>query len=899
MSTLPIPSTRVSDYLVRERLVQQSQSDQLEIFRLQNQISTGRRIFQPSEDGPAALRAITLQRSIERNDQLQTNLLSAKSTLGEADTALRGVANRINETRALAIGSSGSVQTDEERQTIRTGVLASLDQLVTFANSRSQESYLFAGSRALSAPYVQRDGYVEYLGNEVTQQQRVDTGVLFDVNVPGDEAFGGLSEPVRGSVDLNPHTTADTLLSSLDGGAGVVVDGSIEIAYFAHSSVVEAETATIDLSGAKTLGDVARLIEENGPPSANLRASVGPTGLIIETEPGSATPGSIAIREVAGGATARRLGIAEETQTTQVTGEDLNPALRLTTPLADLLGTKSAARLQLPGEGNDLILTATANGDGFDGTLVSFVGGATVGNESAVFTPGTPPTLVVTIADGQSTATGVAAAINNIAGQPFEAEIDYRDVSNVGASGSGVVTASLTPVGTTDTAGSGQTLDLASGLLVTNGGDPFVIDTSSAETVEDLLNLLNNPDNGLLASINSSGSGIDIRTRRSGADFSIGENGGTLATELGVRTYTGASRLEDFNRGSGVLIDGETPEEFAALNSFQITLLDRGTSTVFNIDLAGAVSPEGQTSGVETVDEVIAAIAAQTGGALTAELAATGNGIVLRRADDVDPALPATGTFNLANGSFDITTTQLGDAANDPDINVVVVDGTDTGAIYDADAGTITVTLDITNDVPNLNLNTQVANVAAAIDALPEFSVSNVVSTGAAVAETTVGGALTGGYDTDSILITGNAAQRLGFFDDDQSGRLSNNTSVTSSDVNTIEVDSVFNSLIRLADALDRGAEGVPDVGEAINRLDVDLDRATNARGELGARVNTLDNLKIRLEDEEVQLRSSLSLEIDVDLTEAISDFTARQFSLQASLQSTASILQLSLLDYL
>jgi flagellin-like hook-associated protein FlgL len=46
-------------------------------------------------------------------------------------------------------------------------------------------------------------------------------------------------------------------------------------------------------------------------------------------------------------------------------------------------------------------------------------------------------------------------------------------------------------------------------------------------------------------------------------------------------------------------------------------------------------------------------------------------------------------------------------------------------------------------------------------------------------------------------------------------------------------------------------------------------------------------------------LRSALSDDLDADLVEAISNLTARQFSLQASLQTAASLLQLSLLDFI
>jgi flagellin-like hook-associated protein FlgL len=53
------------------------------------------------------------------------------------------------------------------------------------------------------------------------------------------------------------------------------------------------------------------------------------------------------------------------------------------------------------------------------------------------------------------------------------------------------------------------------------------------------------------------------------------------------------------------------------------------------------------------------------------------------------------------------------------------------------------------------------------------------------------------------------------------------------------------------------------------------------------------------MQDEDVQLRSALSNDTDVDLVQAISDLTARQVSLEASLKTTASILQLSLLNFL
>jgi flagellin-like hook-associated protein FlgL len=57
--------------------------------------------------------------------------------------------------------------------------------------------------------------------------------------------------------------------------------------------------------------------------------------------------------------------------------------------------------------------------------------------------------------------------------------------------------------------------------------------------------------------------------------------------------------------------------------------------------------------------------------------------------------------------------------------------------------------------------------------------------------------------------------------------------------------------------------------------------------------------MQVRIEDEKVELSKSLSLEIDADLARAISDMTARQAAFTASLQTAATLLSLTLLDFI
>ena len=122
-------------------------------------------------------------------------------------------------------------------------------------------------------------------------------------------------------------------------------------------------------------------------------------------------------------------------------------------------------------------------------------------------------------------------------------------------------------------------------------------------------------------------------------------------------------------------------------------------------------------------------------------------------------------------------------------------------------------------------------------------------------------------------------------------------STLTGAEVNPLEVSGVFNSLLRLYDAV--AADDLGGIERAVALMDEDFERANFARAEIGARGRSLETLSDQLEDEEVQLRSTLSDEIDTDLADAIAQLTAQQAALEATLRLTAQTFQLSLFDFL
>ncbi len=157
----------------------------------------------------------------------------------------------------------------------------------------------------------------------------------------------------------------------------------------------------------------------------------------------------------------------------------------------------------------------------------------------------------------------------------------------------------------------GMGIDQAGGLRLRNDNQTVTVDISTAQTVQDVINAINAAGIGAVASINAMNNGLNVQCRVSGSSLSIGEQSGTTATDLGIRSLHSGRKLADLNNGSGV----------GTVTGADIRIVARTGATV-DVDLSGA----------KTVGDVLAAINAATGAAgvaVTADLTSTGNSIEL------------------------------------------------------------------------------------------------------------------------------------------------------------------------------------------------------------------------------------------------------------------------------
>jgi flagellar hook-associated protein 3 FlgL len=108
----------------------------------------------------------------------------------------------------------------------------------------------------------------------------------------------------------------------------------------------------------------------------------------------------------------------------------------------------------------------------------------------------------------------------------------------------------------------------------------------------------------------------------------------------------------------------------------------------------------------------------------------------------------------------------------------------------------------------------------------------------------------------------------------------------------------VAEALIKLRDLLNAG-DGAAVSTTGLAALDDALDGTLQVQGTIGARVNRLESLDVRLEDERINLEGIRSSVEDADLADTIIRLNTARTTYEAALGAAARAIQPSLMDYL
>jgi flagellar hook-associated protein 2 len=388
------------------------------------------------------------------------------------------------------------------------------------------------------------------------------------------------------TVSLSDVLAADTSLDVLNSGGGVRL-GTIRI------TDRTGESAEIDLSTATTVQDVLDAINEA---DVGVHATTVNSRFLITDDTGVAEEiaQDLTIEDVTGFAAAD-LGIAGSDTDESISGRDV---YRIAT-IGDVIrainqhpDNNSLVRAFVSQDGNALMLRAL----GF-----------------------TTEPITVTSSEGST-----AARDLGIEGASFEGGVDFRSRDLV----AGLNTALLSSLN------GGQGIEPGT-IAFTVGNQPTQgIDFTGAHTLRDVIDLINNADLGLVASMNGSGNKLELRQAEGSTgtlviadvdsamaatlgiagtfeESDLSGDGAVVGDNLQLQYISRQSLLEDLNHGRGV-----------ASGRFRVT---DSTGAIFDIDLP---------NGLDTLGEVIDRINEDTPDTIEARINDTGDGLLIADTSD-------------------------------------------------------------------------------------------------------------------------------------------------------------------------------------------------------------------------------------------------------------------------
>lgn len=179
---------------------------------LQLKGSTLKRVSKPSDDPVGNVDLLAIRSQNIDADQYLRNLNFAQTQLSFTENILEEMTDLLVKAKELAVGQASSIYSAEIRQGVSKEIHQIRQQVLSLANKRMGNRYLFAGQKVLTRPF---DMEGKYHGDKNKVNIEINKDVYVPINITGQELFyAKMKKPAERSdvdlkiesPDLNPET---------------------------------------------------------------------------------------------------------------------------------------------------------------------------------------------------------------------------------------------------------------------------------------------------------------------------------------------------------------------------------------------------------------------------------------------------------------------------------------------------------------------------------------------------------------------------------------------------------------------------------------------------------------------------------------------------------------------
>lgn len=200
------------------------------LYKVQEQLSTLRKVNRPSDDPVAASQILDQTQAKDRIEQFNQNAKAAESSLALSGTSLQAAGDVLQQVRQIAIQAGNTTLTNEDRKMLNSELEGLYKQLLGYANTLDGNGKaLFGGSISQTKPYSELQQFgtavaagssiVQYNGDANRQEMMISSSRQVPVTDNGQYVFGSIPEG-NGLFKLGAGST----LSNVQVDLGSVID---------------------------------------------------------------------------------------------------------------------------------------------------------------------------------------------------------------------------------------------------------------------------------------------------------------------------------------------------------------------------------------------------------------------------------------------------------------------------------------------------------------------------------------------------------------------------------------------------------------------------------------------------------------------------------------------------
>uniref|UniRef100_A0A7C4RRQ6 Flagellar hook-associated protein 3 n=1 Tax=Desulfatirhabdium butyrativorans TaxID=340467 RepID=A0A7C4RRQ6_9BACT len=205
------------------------------VYRLQETISTGKRVNRPSDDPAAAARIVEYRKALSSIDQYNRNIGNAQTELNLAESHLAEVVEQVTRAKELLLSQVTDTASSDTRKIAAEEIRQIRDAIVQLANAKNGDRYLFGGTESSKPPYDPSSDAPEFQGNDGEFSTMIAPGVTMTTNANGKMAFSRdvdtvkLLTDIMGALQNNDIQTVRDHLAAVDQAMNQASDARADI----------------------------------------------------------------------------------------------------------------------------------------------------------------------------------------------------------------------------------------------------------------------------------------------------------------------------------------------------------------------------------------------------------------------------------------------------------------------------------------------------------------------------------------------------------------------------------------------------------------------------------------------------------------------------------------------